>query len=319
MDELPAPPARHRGGAPSGPTVDQRAADLGRFLADARERSLATGGPALGRTRRREEPPRGGDPRRGAGVRHRRPGVLGVVGLVALLVVLAVAWAAHSGRPSPPAAAASITPVLSAASATAGPRVPGVGRTPAAVRPSGPASTASPVSAPVPLTPPATVPPTVSTTVPVTRREVVAVVPVEVPAAADPAGSSATRPSWTTVVQALLRTRSAAFAAGRPDLLPGADAAGSAVLAADRTLFARSVRAVGYDRVLGLGFDLTAVRATSLGDRWVRLGVTGRQTAAVLVGPRGRRLVPAGPSVTMAVELSRTVGGPWRIARSRPS
>lgn len=122
--------------------------------------------------------------------------------------------------------------------------------------------------------------------------------------------------AWGVVVRSLFATRSAAFAAGRPDLLSAADAPGSALLAADRELFDREIRQAGYTRAEGLSFDLDSIHLLAVGPRDAELEVGGRQGAYVLSGRgRNRTVAAAGPRRVLTLQLTRTSpAATWLLA-----
>ncbi len=325
MDDVSAPVARHRAG---GPPDHRGSAGLPLV-------------PVSGTPRRADEAGRSvSAPVARAGSRRLIPVV------VAVLALVVVGWAVQ--RRSPPVAASAATLSAPALTAPAQPVLPGTagaaaGSTAGSLLPAGravPSPTAGASSlaaagdpttglgaplvvAPVPPTAAAGRVATSSATSAGTSvaaavaTSVVAVTPLAAPGG--PPSHRATPPRWDAVVGGLLHARSEAFAAGRPDLLVRADAEGSSVLGADRSLFAQAVTARGFDRVVGLTFVLDSVRPLATGAGRARLQVTGRQSACELVGSSGRRSVPAGPSRRLTVELARTGTGRWLLAGSWPS
>ncbi len=339
-------------GAVAAVAVDDRAAGLARFLAEARERSLATAEPGS-RHRRRGAARRVGVDVAGApgsawrvGRSHQPRARVGSRRLIpvvaAVLALVVVGWVVE--RRSSPVAASAATLSAPVGTAPGGSALPETAATTASsTAASGPGGRAVPSPALVPAPPAAAGDPTVGLGAPLVvaavpptagagavvvavastgttsvASSVVTVTPLAAPGG--PSSHRATPPGWAALVGRLLRARSEAFAAGRPDLLVRADAEGSGVLAADRSLFSEQVTGRGFDRVVGLTFGLTSVRPLSIGPGRARVQVTGRQSACELVGSSERRSVPAGPNRRLTVELVRTASsGRWALAASWPS
>lgn len=324
----PEPPAAHRGpepsaavdelpaGSPHTPGTDSaaRATALARFLAVAREQASPTPAPA---TRRR---PRG---------RVLAAGGL-VLGVTAVLVGLhTTARAAPeplrpAGTPASPARPAATTdrPASSVPAsdlpatsdpatgpATTGPRTTALPTT----RP----PTAGPATAAARPTPTGSRPPLQVRDVPVVPVPPTAVAPTRAAPATPvpPSAAAGGRVAWRSVVRQLFATRSAAFAAGRPELLGDSDAPESALLTADRALFDQAVRRAGFTRVGGLTFDLEGIRLLAVGPRDAQVEVSGRQGGYVLLGPGRSRAVPAGPRRVLTLQLTRSsTTAAWLLA-----
>lgn len=262
---------------------------MARFLAVAREQAEPPAARRVGRARRR-----------------RRGPVLAAGGLVVAVAAAVVGLHATARAAPEPSPTATTRPAVTrAAPASAEP-------TATSPAPSRPPTTA------IAATPTGTMPPLQAREVPVVPVPTTAMAPTRAaPATPVPPSAAALDGAavWWSVVEHLFSTRSAAFAAGRSDLLRDADAPGSALLSADQQLFDEAIRQAGFSRAAGLSFDLEAIRLLAVGPRNAQFEVRGRQGAYVLLGPGRSRAVPAGPRRVLTLQLSRTAAdAPWLLA-----